>query len=82
MVTFNFAVSSINTNTYHTRFKTYPSGNHTHSSYDCYLNNMWGLENHNHTVTTNTSTTGNTGSGTSFSVQDPYTVVYMWKRVS
>ena len=58
------------------------TGNHTHNSLDCYLDNIWGLENHNHTVTTTSSTTGNTGLGTSFSVQNPYTVVYMWKRVS
>ena len=47
--------------------------------------------NHNHTVTasgtvTSTfsgkqTTTSTTGSGTSFSVQDPYIVTYMWKRI-
>ena len=35
---------------------------------------------HSHTVTTNTNTTGSTGSGTSFSVQNPYITVYMWRR--
>ena len=36
---------------------------------------------HTHTVTTTESTTGSTGSGTAFSVLDPYITVYMYKRV-
>lgn len=36
---------------------------------------------HTHTVTTTASTTGATGSGTSFNVQNPYITVYMWKRI-
>ena len=35
---------------------------------------------HTHSVTTTASTSGSTGSGTAFSVQNPYVVVYMWKR--
>ena len=37
---------------------------------------------HTHSITTNASTTGSTGSTTAFDVQNPYVVVYMWKRVS
>ena len=36
---------------------------------------------HTHSVTTTASTTGTIGSGTSFSVQNPYITVYMWKRI-
>ena len=37
---------------------------------------------HSHIVTTNTSTTGSSGSGSSFSNLQPYITVYMWKRIS
>ena len=36
---------------------------------------------HAHTVATNASNTGTVGEGTSFSVQNPYITVYMYKRV-
>ena len=38
--------------------------------------------NHTHTVSTTESTSGSTGSGTAFSVQNPYVTVYMWKRTA
>ena len=37
---------------------------------------------HTHSVTTNASTTGSNGSGSSFTNLPPYITVYMWKRVS
>lgn len=37
---------------------------------------------HTHSVTTNASTTGATGSGAAFSIMDPYITVYMWKRTA
>jgi len=37
---------------------------------------------HTHDVTTTASTSGKTGSGSAFSVQDPYITVYMWKRTA
>ena len=66
-------------------------GNHYHSVSGT---TGWMRENntHNHTVTAKGSvtstfkgtsgTTSNTGSGTAISVQDPYTVVYMYKRTA
>ena len=35
---------------------------------------------HTHNITTNVSTSGVTGENKSFSVQNPYTVVYMYRR--
>ena len=43
---------------------------------------MQSAGNHSHTVTTNASTTGATGSGSAFSVMNPYITVYMWKRTT
>ena len=43
---------------------------------------MQSAGNHSHTVTTNASTTGATGSGSAFSVMNPYITVYMWKRTA
>ena len=57
------------------------AGNHTHTVLDYYANSISGVANHSHSVTTNSSTTGSTGSGTAFSVQNPYITVYMYKRV-
>ncbi len=57
------------------------AGNHTHTVPDYYANSISGVANHSHSVTTNSSTTGSTGSGTAFSVQNPYITVYMYKRV-
>lgn len=37
---------------------------------------------HTHSVTTNASTTGATGSTSAFSTMDPYITVYMWKRTA
>ena len=37
---------------------------------------------HSHTITTDASTTGSSGSGSSFSNLQPYITVYMWKRIS
>lgn len=37
--------------------------------------------NHTHTLTA-AGSIGNTGSGTAFSVMNPYLVVYMWKRIA
>ena len=37
---------------------------------------------HSHTITGSSATTGNTGSGTSFSNMPPYLTVYMWKRTA
>ena len=61
---------------------TNTTGNHTHTVSDYYANSISGVANHSHSVTTNSSTTGSTGSGTSFSVQNPYITVYMYKRIS
>ena len=57
------------------------TGSHTHTVPDYYANSISGIANHSHSVTTNPSTTGSMGSGTSFSVQNPYITVYMYKRV-
>ncbi len=70
--------SNINNN----NSSTSSAGNHTHTVSDYYANSISGVANHSHSVTTNSSTTGSTGSGTSFSVQNPYITVYMYKRVS
>ena len=48
---------------------------------DYYANSISGIANHSHSVTTNASTTGSTGSGTSFTNLPPYITVYMYKRV-
>ena len=37
---------------------------------------------HQHTITTYSSITDPAGSGASFSIQNPYITVYMWKRIS
>ena len=57
------------------------NGNHTHTVSDYYANSISGVENHSHSVTTTASTTGTTGTGTAFSVQNPYITVYMYKRI-
>ena len=57
------------------------AGNHYHQSQDYYANSISGIANHSHSVTTKASTTGSTGSGTSFTNLPPYITVYMYKRV-
>ena len=57
------------------------NGNHTHTVPDYYANSISGIANHSHSVTTKASTTGSTGSGTSFTNLPPYITVYMYKRV-
>ena len=69
--------SNINNN----NSSTSSAGNHTHTVSDYYANSISGVANHSHSVTTNSSTTGSTGSGTAFSVQNPYITVYMYKSV-
>ena len=58
------------------------NGDHTHTVSDYYATSISGIQAHTHSVTTTASTTGATGSGASFSVQNPYITVYVWKRVS
>ena len=60
---------------------TEANGNHTHTVPDYYANSISGIANHSHSVTTKASTTGSTGSGTSFTNLPPYITVYMYKRV-
>lgn len=38
--------------------------------------------NHSHSITTNASTTGNTGSTKAFSIMPPYMTFYVWKRIA
>ena len=69
----------------------YGSVRHTHT-FSGITGGMNQNSSHTHTVTAKGSikssftgsagTTGSTGSGTSFSVQNPYTVVYMYKRTA
>ena len=72
-------------------FKNVDGGTSTQHWADALINlNADG--NHSHTVTAKGSvsssfkgavgTTGSTGKGTSFSIQNPYTVVYMYKRTA
>ncbi len=58
------------------------SANHTHKYTNRYVTGVSGVASHSHTVTTTASNTGNVGSGSSFSVQDPYIAVYMYKRIN
>lgn len=44
-----------------------------------YNNQLWPAGSHAHNVS---GTSGNTGSGTSFSILPPYTAVYMWRRTA
>lgn len=37
---------------------------------------------HSHQIQGTTTNTGNTGNGTAFDTQDPYVVVYMWRRTA
>lgn len=43
---------------------------------------MGGGQAHNHNLNTESSTTGNQGSGSSFSNMPPYLSVYVWKRTA
>ena len=55
------------------------------TSVDESAENTWGIYSagaHTHTVTTKASTSGTTGSGTSFSNLQPYITVYMYKRTA
>lgn len=64
------------------------NGNHTHTFSGTTAGNS---QNHTHSVTAagtvsssfsgSSSQTGSTGSNTAFSVQNPYTVIYMYKRI-
>ena len=64
------------------------AGAHTHSVSTVASTTGSNSANHTHSIpsmTTNSQSTtksGDTGSGTAFSVQDPYTVVYMYKRTA
>ena len=58
------------------------SANHTHKYTNKYATGISGVGAHSHTVSTTASTTGKTGSGTSFSVLNPYITVYRYKRTA
>ena len=61
------------------------SSNHTHQISDTYYKDgsgITGIESHSHSFTTAAKTSGSTGSGTAFSVLDPYITVYMYKRTA
>lgn len=69
------------------------AGAHTHTYPDYYANSISGVQAHTHSVTAagtvsqptftgTASSTGSTGSGTAFSVLDPYITVYMYKRTA
>ena len=58
------------------------SSNHTHKAKDYYYTTISGVEAHKHSFTTAAKTSGSTGSGTAFSVLDPYITVYMYKRTA
>ena len=70
----------------------YPMSSHTHNYVDYYANSISGIASHTHSVTakgTVSSTfagtsvsTSSVGSNTAFNVQNPYTSVYMYKRVN
>ncbi len=56
----------------------YPLASHTHNYNDYYINTITGVEAHTHTFTGNYTNS----SPESINIQNPYTVVYMYKRTA
>lgn len=56
----------------------YPMAHHTHNYADYYANSISGVQAHTHTFTGNYTNS----SQTSVNIQNPYTAVYMYKRIS
>ena len=90
-VNFTIVADRINQNNYYGRITVDEQGLHSHTI-SANTGGMSKNSSHSHTVTakgsvsssfTGTSgTTGSTGSSKEFSVQNPYTVVYMYKRTA
>ena len=90
-VNFTIVADRLNQNNYYGRITVDEQGLHSHTI-SANTGGMSENSSHSHTVTAKGSvsssfkgaagTTGTTGKGTSFSIQNPYTVVYMYKRTA
>lgn len=65
-----------------TNSPTGAASSYIHASKGNQSYNTGGAGKHTHTVTVNSSTSGSTGSGAAFNVQDPFITVYMYKRTA
>ncbi|MBO5096165.1 MAG: hypothetical protein J6B98_04750 [Bacilli bacterium] len=68
----------VNGNSSYGKFYTDTQGNHAHTVSDYYANTLKGVEAHTHTFDANYTN----DSQTDINVQNPYTVVYMYKRTA